>query len=49
MSPWAEDRNKAPSPYWLYSSLLLTMPPYLTGVVGDTLVWKASAHVSGKS
>ena len=48
MSPWAEDMTKATSPYWLHSSLLLTMTPYLTGV-GDTSVWEASAHVSGKS
>ena len=49
MSPWAEHMTKATSPYWLHSSLLLTMAPYLTGVVGDTSVWEASAHLSGKS
>ena len=49
MSPWVEDMVKATSPYWLYSSLLLTIAPYLTGVVGDTSVWEASAHVSGKT
>ena len=41
MSPWAEDTAKATSPYWLYSSLLLTMAPYLTGVEGDTAAWEA--------